>query len=137
MDQLLAQPGLSDADRSGRRSPRIGILVVAYNAESTLAKVLDRVPTEFRPRISQIFVCDDASQDSTYLVGLGYQQIAPELPLTIIRHPGNLGYGGNQKAGYRLAIEHDLDIVVLLHGDGQYAPESLAEIVAPAGARRV
>ena len=104
-------------------SPRIGILVVAYNAESTLATVLDRVPKEFRPRISQIFVCDDASQDSTYLVGLGYQQMAPELPLTVIRHPGNLGYGGNQKAGYRLAIEHDLDIVVLLHGDGQYAPE--------------
>ncbi len=131
MDQLLAQRDLGDAERSARRSPRIGILVVAYNAESTLAQVLDRVPKEFRPRISQIFVCDDASQDSTYLVGLGYQQIAPELPLKIIRHPGNLGYGGNQKAGYRLAIEHDLDIVVLLHGDGQYAPESLADIVAP------
>ena len=131
MDQLLAQRDLGNAERSERRAPRIGILVVAYNAESTLAKVLDRVPTDFRPRISQIFVCDDASQDSTYLVGLGYQQIAPELPLKIIRHPGNLGYGGNQKAGYRLAIEHDLDIVVLLHGDGQYAPESLAEIVAP------
>ncbi len=131
MDQLVAQPDLRDAERSGRRSPRIGILVVAYNAESTLAKVLDRVPAEFRPRISQIFVCDDASQDSTYLVGLGYKQIAPELPLKIIRHPGNLGYGGNQKAGYRLAIDHDLDIVVLLHGDGQYAPESLAEIVGP------
>jgi 2-polyprenyl-3-methyl-5-hydroxy-6-metoxy-1,4-benzoquinol methylase len=131
MDQLTAQPDLRDGEPSGRRSPRIGILVVAYNAESTLAKVLDRVPKEFRPRISQIFVCDDASQDSTYLVGLGYQQMAPELPLKIIRHPGNLGYGGNQKAGYRLAIEHDLDIVVLLHGDGQYAPESLAEIVGP------
>ena len=50
---------------------------------------------------------------------------------TIIRHPQNLGYGGNQKAGYRLAIEHGLDIVVLLHGDGQYAPECLEEIVAP------
>ena len=50
----------------------------------------------------------------------------PDLPLTVIRHEQNLGYGGNQKAGYRLAIEHDLDIVVLLHGDGQYAPELLA-----------
>ena len=55
---------------------------------------------------------------------LGYQQTSSELPLTVIRHPENLGYGGNQKAGYQWAIEHGLDIVVLLHGDGQYAPES-------------
>ena len=59
-------------------------------------------------------------------MALGYQQTEPDLPITVIRHPKNLGYGGNQKAGYRLAIEHDLDIVVLLHGDGQYAPGAAA-----------
>jgi 2-polyprenyl-3-methyl-5-hydroxy-6-metoxy-1,4-benzoquinol methylase len=107
------------------------VLVVAYNAVATLAQVLDRIPKPFRSRIAHVFVCDDASQDATYLVGLGYKQITDDLPLTIIRHPANLGYGGNQKAGYRLAIEHELDIIVLLHGDGQYAPECLEEIVAP------
>lgn len=111
--------------------PKIGILVVAYNAASTLASVLDRIPNEFRPRIKEVFVCDDASGDATYLVGLGYKQLSADLPLTIVRHPQNLGYGGNQKAGYRMAIEHGLDIVVLLHGDGQYAPESLPDLVAP------
>ena len=110
---------------------RIGILVVAYNAASTLAAVLDRIPSEFRSRISDVLVCDDFSSDSTYLVGLGYKQLDQDLPLTVIRHPRNLGYGGNQKAGYRWAIEQGLDIVVLLHGDGQYAPEFLPEIVAP------
>ena len=49
----------------------------------------------------------------------------------MVRHTKNLGYGGNQKAAYRLAIEHGLDIVVLLHGDGQYAPECLPDMVAP------
>jgi glycosyltransferase involved in cell wall biosynthesis len=111
--------------------PRIGILVVAYNAESTLASVLDRVPEDFRPRITEIFVCDDASVDSTYLVGLGYKQENSGLPLQIVRHPQNLGYGGNQKAGYRMAIEAGLDIIVMLHGDGQYAPECLPEVVEP------
>jgi glycosyltransferase involved in cell wall biosynthesis len=110
---------------------RIGILVVAYNAASTLAQVLDRIPKNFRPSISEVLVCDDASHDSTYLVGLGYQQVTADLPLTIVRHPENLGYGGNQKAGYQMAIEHGLDIVVLLHGDGQYAPEFLPQIVEP------
>jgi 2-polyprenyl-3-methyl-5-hydroxy-6-metoxy-1,4-benzoquinol methylase len=109
---------------------KIGILVVAYNAASTLAKVLDRIPEGFRSSISEVIVSDDHSQDSTYLVGLGYQQIS-DLPITMIRQPKNLGYGGNQKAGYDLAIEHGLDIIVMLHGDGQYAPECLPEMVAP------
>lgn len=112
-------------------APRIGILVVAYNAATTLAQTLDRIPESFRDKIAEVFVCDDASTDATYLVGLGYQQTNSDLPLTVIRHPRNLGYGGNQKAGYQLAIEHGLDIVVLLHGDGQYAPEILPDIVAP------
>src|SRR5262249_5774878 len=47
------------------------------------------------------------------------------------RHPRNLGYGGNQKSGYRWAMEHHLDVVVLLHGDGQYAPEVIGDLVAP------
>ena len=110
---------------------RIGILVVAYNAASTLASVLDRIPRELVPKIAKVVVNDDFSGDATYLVGLGYQQLDQSLPLEINRHPSNLGYGGNQKAGYRSAIEQGLDIVVLLHGDGQYAPELLAEMVAP------
>jgi len=109
---------------------KIGILIVAYNAVSTLAKVLDRIPPTFRPLISEVIVSDDHSHDSTYLVGLGYQQVS-DLPITMIRQPRNLGYGGNQKAGYQVAIESELDIVVMLHGDGQYAPECLPEIVAP------
>jgi glycosyltransferase involved in cell wall biosynthesis len=109
---------------------RIGIIVVAYNAASTLASVLDRIPRSFVPRVERIIVNDDYSDDATYLVGLGYRQLS-DLPLEVIRHPRNLGYGGNQKAGYRWAMEHGLDVVVLLHGDGQYAPELLPEIVAP------
>jgi 2-polyprenyl-3-methyl-5-hydroxy-6-metoxy-1,4-benzoquinol methylase len=109
---------------------RIGILVVAYEAASTLAHVLDRIPRDFVPRIDRVLVTDDASSDATYLVGLGYQQTT-DLPLTVIRQPQNLGYGGNQKAAYHWAMEHDLDIVVLLHGDGQYAPEVLPDLVEP------
>jgi glycosyltransferase involved in cell wall biosynthesis len=141
MDQTMAESS-NRIDTDGQHSdvgpngsaaslPRIGILVVAYNAESTLASVLDRVPKEFRPRVSQVFVCDDASGDSTHLVALGYQQLSADLPLKIVRHPQNLGYGGNQKAGYQMAIDEGLDIIVMLHGDGQYAPECLPEIVAP------
>lgn len=111
---------------------RIGIIIVAFNAASTLAKVLDRIPRDFLPRISEILICDNASEDQTYLVGLGYKQaVGKDLPLNVIRNAANLGYGGNQKVGYSWAIEHGLDVVVLLHADGQYAPELLPEMVAP------
>jgi glycosyltransferase involved in cell wall biosynthesis len=111
--------------------PRIGILVVAYNAETTLESVLSRIPTEFISSISVILICDDASQDSTFSVGQQVQQVRPDLPITLIRHPVNLGYGGNQKAGYRWMITNNIDVVVLLHGDGQYAPEFLPKMVEP------
>ena len=109
---------------------KIGILVVAYNAENTLAQVLDRIPSKFVEQIEAILVCDDASTDDTHQVGISYKN-SSKLPLTIIRHPKNLGYGGNQKTGYQWAIENSLDLVVLLHGDGQYAPEYLPQRVEP------
>ncbi len=112
------------------RTERIGVVVVAFNAASTLHTVLDRLPKSFRERVAEVVVCDDASSDCTYLVGMEYQKQS-DLPLTVIRRPKNLGYGGNQKAAYRWAIEHDLDIVVLLHGDGQYAPEVIEDLITP------
>ena len=49
----------------------------------------------------------------------------------MLRTPENQGYGGNQKLGYRYAIDNGFDIVALVHGDGQYAPEKLPELIAP------
>ncbi|MBA2949531.1 bifunctional glycosyltransferase/class I SAM-dependent methyltransferase [Streptomyces himalayensis] len=112
-------------------APRIGILVVAYNAESTLEKTLDRIPAGFRSRIAEILILDDASHDGTFTAGCRWSQLEGRPKSVVMRHTKNLGYGGNQKAGYALAMERGLDIVVLLHGDGQYAPELLPEMVAP------
>jgi len=110
---------------------KIGILVVAYEAEATLESVLNRIPQTFRASIHTILVCDDASTDDTYQVGMRVKESRPDLPLQVLRRPVNLGYGGNQKAGYRWMIDNGLDVVVLLHGDGQYAPEFLPQMVAP------
>ena len=110
---------------------KIGVLVVAYNAESTLRWVLDRIPSDLRAELAEVLVMDDHSSDSTFDVAHGYVASGTDIPLTIIRHDRNLGYGGNQKAGYRYAIDHGWDAVVLLHGDGQYAPEKMADLLSP------
>jgi glycosyltransferase involved in cell wall biosynthesis len=116
---------------SGRRKPRIGILVVAYNAESTLRSVLHRIPEAIVEKIDEIFVFDDASQDRTLEVGKACREELPHAKLSVFRNQVNLMYGGNQRKGYEYAMERDLDIVVLLHGDGQYAPEVMQELITP------
>ncbi len=111
--------------------PRIAVFVVAFNAESTLAATLERIPAAFLARVAHVLVFDDASDDRTWEVATGYAAAHPEMPLVVERHPENRGYGGNQKTGYRWCIEHGINVVVLVHGDGQYAPEELARMTAP------
>ncbi len=111
--------------------PKIAIVVVAYNAADTLAATLDRIPAELLPLIAEIIISDDASHDGTFEHARRWGQRTPTAKTTVVRHTKNLGYGGNQKAAYRLAIEHGIDVVVLLHGDGQYAPERLPDMLAP------
>lgn len=110
---------------------KVGVLVVAYNAEATLVDVLDRIPPEASLQLAEVLVQDDHSTDSTHAVASGYLQRESHLNLTVIRHSENLGYGGNQKSGYAYALDHGWDVVVLLHGDGQYAPELMGDIIAP------
>ena len=39
---------------------KIGVLVVAYNADQTITSVLDRIPAPFRDEVAEILVLDDA-----------------------------------------------------------------------------
>ncbi|MCB0328105.1 MAG: glycosyltransferase [Bdellovibrionales bacterium] len=110
---------------------RILIFIVAYNAEKTLDWVLDRIPRPLLTPENGILIIDDSSKDRTYEVGVKYEKLPEGIQLTMLRTPINQGYGGNQKLGYRYAIEKGFDAVVLVHGDGQYPPEMIEEITAP------
>jgi glycosyltransferase involved in cell wall biosynthesis len=115
-----------------REAPRLLILVVAYHAEETLGWVLDRVPRSvLREYETEVLVVDDASADQTFDVGNDYRVANPELPLTVLRNRVNQGYGGNQKVGYAYALQRGFDFVAMLHGDGQYAPEELPNLLRP------
>ncbi|MEM1332879.1 MAG: glycosyltransferase [Actinomycetota bacterium] len=128
----MPEPEPSDrvTETATASEPSIGILVVAYNAATTLAQTLDRIPDDLRPRIRHVLVSDDESSDETEAIASEYAATSP-LPVTVVRQPVNLGYGGNQQFGYRWMIDAGVDVVVLLHGDGQYAPERLGDVVAP------
>jgi glycosyltransferase involved in cell wall biosynthesis len=111
---------------------RLLVFVVAYYAEATLKEVLERIPPElFRDYDCEILVIDDGSEDRTFAIGQEYRAAHPEVPLTVLRNEFNQGYGGNQKIGYAYAIAEGFNIVALLHGDAQYAPEELPRLAAP------
>jgi len=114
-----------------QRSKRLLIFVVAYNAETTIQRVLGRIPVNELPDDTEVLVIDDSSSDGTFEVAASFTDSLGGMRLTVLSNPENQGYGGNQKLGYEYAIEHDFDAVALLHGDGQYAPEKLPELVAP------
>lgn len=113
---------------------RVLIFVISYNHELCLTKVLDRIPPSLNddPRIAcDVLVIDDGSPDKTFETGHEFLKDYTRFPVTLLKNPKNLGFGGNQKIGYRYAIDNDYDHVVLVHGDGQYAPELIPTLLEP------
>ena len=115
------------------RKPRLLILIVAYNAEKTIGPVLSRVPHRLAEEYDvEVLVLDDSSQDRTFEQTRDAQRSGGlPFPVHVLFNPVNQGYGGNQKIGYHFAIEQGFDFVALVHGDGQYAPECLPDLVRP------
>ncbi len=101
--------------------PRVIIVMPAYNAAKTLRATVEDLP---RGGIAEIILVDDASRDGT-------ADLAASMGLTVIRHPHNRGYGGNQKTCYREALARGAEIVVMVHPDHQYDPRQVLRLVEP------
>src|SRR3982750_4826304 len=80
----------SDSGNKPRRLHRVISVLTASNAARTLAATI----ADFPPGcVDEILLVDDGSTDRTV-------DIAREMGLTVIVHPLNRGYGGNQKTCY-------------------------------------
>jgi len=113
------------------RDLRIAIFVPAFNAARTLPIVLDRIPPEIKERVEQVFVIDNNSSDQTYMTAVEYQRQRHMYKLKVFKNKQNVGYGGSQKIAYQYSIDQGFDVVVMLHGDAQYAPEKIAFLLEP------
>ena len=103
------------------RTQKIIVVMPARNAERTLERTVSAIPREW---VDEIILVDDSSTDSTV-------ETARKLPLHVIWHPHNVGYGGNQKTCYLEALQRGADVVVMLHPDGQYEPTLIPQLVEP------
>jgi len=100
------------------KDKKIIVVMPAYNAEKTLKKTYSEIPLEI---VDDIILVDDASSDQT-------STLAKELGIHLVIHEKNLGYGGNQKTCYKVALERGADIVIMLHPDYQYSPKLISAI---------
>jgi glycosyltransferase involved in cell wall biosynthesis len=116
-------PAPADGAFSGTAASgdRVVIVMPAYNAALTLEDTFRRIPAGY---YDEIVVVDDYSRDQT-------TELATRLNLKAIRHPHNVGYGGNQKTCYMEALRDGATIVVMLHPDGQYDPAIIPEMIRP------
>lgn len=109
--------------------PVIFIAIPAYNCQHSIANVVRRIPQRLWKKIAQIIIVNDASADQTgkilYELAQQYKKIH------ILTNKKNAGYAGTQKVAYAYALGHNADIVVLLHDDGQYAPEEMHRLITP------
>src|SRR5436305_2003993 len=76
-------------DRIDLAGKRLLIFVVAYNAETTIEKVLSRIPASLHQPSVEVLIIDDSSTDDTFLNGLRYQQAHSALKITVLRTQEN------------------------------------------------
>jgi dolichol-phosphate mannosyltransferase len=100
-------------------TPRIAVIIPAYNATATIAAVVAGVPA----MVSDIVVVDDASTDA--------QVPLPDPRVMRIRHDVNRGVGGATLTGYDAAIARGAEILVKMDADGQMDPRHLPALVRP------
>lgn len=101
---------------------RIGAIIIAYNAERTLEDTVKLVPRDI---VDYVVICDDGSTDRT-------REIGQFLGIDTFSHEKNKGAGANTARGFDIMLQKgDIDIAVLLHGDNQYDPGRLPQVIAP------
>src|SRR5580693_6027742 len=107
------------------RGKKIVVVMPAYNAAKTLVQTYNEVMEQ--GMVDRVIIVDDASRDEKVAV-------ARNLANTVVfSHAKNLGYGGNQKSCYRLALAEGADIIIMVHPDSQYTPKlipAMASLIA-------
>lgn len=107
------------------KGKKICVVVPAYNEESQIGKVIETMP-DF---VDKIVVVDDCSSDKTPDVVLEYRE--KDARVILLRNEVNQGVGGAIANGYKWARDNDMDVAVVMAGDGQMDPDDLPGLLDP------
>ena len=108
---------------------KLAIVMPAYNAGKTIEEVFARIPPAVHPHIVNYVVVNDGSTDDTADALARLQQRYANL--IVLDHRVNKGYGAAEKTLLQYAVGTAAEVVILLHSDGQYAPEEIPQLLEP------
>ena len=107
------------------------IFIPAYNVENLILNVLNDIPVKkLNSYEAEILLINDCSNDGTLKKVLEFKK-RNKIKVSVLTNKTNLGYGAVQKLAYFYAIKNNFDFVVMLHGDGQYDPKVLLNLIKP------
>jgi len=114
------------------RGLSVAVVIPAFNEERAIVRAIASVP-DF---VDHIFVVDDASRDATFALASNHTKLPTgETDTTsnveVLRHPANKGVGAAIVSGYRRALAKNLDVAVVMAGDGQMDPRDLPALLDP------
>jgi glycosyltransferase involved in cell wall biosynthesis len=121
LEQNPADEGVAGGDVS-RDVPLSTVLVgiPCYNEEVAIGSLVLRA---FR-HAGKVVVLDDGSTDKT-------AEVARLAGADVLVHDVNLGKGAALRDIFKYALQRDVDIVVILDGDGQHNPDDIPKLVKP------
>lgn len=107
------------------KSQTVCVVVPCYNEETQIEKVINTMPDY----VDAIVVIDDKSPDNT--VEKIRQLMVLDKRIELIIHEKNQGVGGAIASGYKWARDNDMDMAVVMAGDGQMNPDDLPALLDP------
>ncbi len=121
----------SSAEETQIESGKIIFVFPAYNEEESLPPLLDRIQRVFKnyQRDYNVIIVNDGSSDDTELIA---SQYSFRMPLTLVNHEVNKGFGAAVETGMSAAakIANDDDIIVTMDADNTQPPETIQRMVA-------
>jgi len=107
------------------RNKKIGIVVPAFNEETQIERTIQTMPDY----VDRIIVIDDMSKDRT--VEIVERLEKEDNRVLLIQHEKNGGVGKAIGTGYIWCRENDIEIAVVMAGDGQMDPDDMPGLLDP------
>jgi glycosyltransferase involved in cell wall biosynthesis len=113
-------------DHEGAPGParKIGVVIPAFNEESSVADVLGVIPEEIEGLAVETIVVSDGSDDAT-------ERVAAAHGALVVGRDLRRGQGAAVTLGYRVALARGAAVIATCDADGQYDPLELPRLVAP------
>lgn len=104
--------------------PKIGVVIPAFRVKNQILHVLNSLDKA----ITHICVVDDACPEGS---GKYVENNCDDDRVVVLYNQNNAGVGGAVKEGYRYFLEHEVDVVIKIDGDGQMDSRLIPQLVTP------